>query len=49
MKVKQTEQASDIILKDQLFQAFKSDNPPSQETDFFLSLADCWKEPHLTM
>ena len=35
MKVKQTEQASDIILKDQLFQAFKSDNPTIPRDRFF--------------
>ena len=48
-QVQQTEQASDIILKDELFQSFQAENPDVRRDTFFLNLVDWWENPHLTL
>ena len=48
-QVQQTEQASDIILKDELFQSFQVENPDVRRDTFFLYLVDWWENPHLTL
>lgn len=45
-QVQQTEQASDIILKDELFESFQVENPDVRRDTFFLNLVDWWENPH---
>ena len=45
-QVQQIEQASDIILKDELFQSFQVENPDVRRDTFFLNLVDWWENPH---
>lgn len=48
-QVQQTEQASDIILKDELFESLQVENPDVRRDTFFLNLVDWWENRHLTL
>lgn len=48
-QVQQTEQASDIILKDELLQSFQVENPDVRCDTFFLYLVRWWENPYLTL